>query len=314
VWFLKYLLLALIVTFFISCYRGENDTGYIEPNKTYGWEKLTLDTNQYGFLEKAVLFNNAIYTAGNCYFKSTDGGVTWNSWFSGKLNCYSLFADSASLFMCTNKGIYRMDKTETEPQLISDNVGFAISASNNNCLYGTWFLPGENSPSGYLSTDRGVTWNFILNEVLSSGAYLTDNYLYESGNTGGKGFSIYRISIDEQRTITNLGKIGSLYGSYSITSGGGRLLAADCDGIYYLNTSGTWTNVFMESCFNPFYNFGKNIYTGNNSLYVSRDSGYTWHERTIPDQSREIGNVFEVGNYTYLQTAYNLWRIRQTDL
>jgi hypothetical protein len=314
VWFLKYLLLTLIVTFFISCYRGENDTGYIEPNKTYGWEKLTLDTNQYGFLEKAVLFNNAIYTAGNCYFKSTDGGVTWYSWFSDSLNCYGLFADSASFFMCTDKGIYRMDKTETVPRLISDKIGFTISASNNNYLYGAGFQSGANSPSGYLSTDRGATWNLIINEVFIWGAYLTDNYLYVSGNVPDKGYSIYRISLNEHRTITDLGKIGSHYGSQCITSGGGKLYAGDWDGIFYLNSIGTWTNIFGKSCFNPFYNFGKNIYTGNTSLYFSRDSGYTWHDRQIPDQSMQIVNVFELGDYTFLQTTYYLWRLPQTSL
>jgi hypothetical protein len=313
---LKYLFLLLIAAYFISCFPGYgDDDGNIPPVKTYGWQKVTLDSNQYGYLGSAVLFNNAIYTGVDSYFyKSTDMGTTWNPWFTEHFNYLRLFADSASLFLSTDRGIYRMNKTETLPKLVSDKNYFTITASNNDYLYGVAIPSGAQTFSGYLSTDHGATWSLIADQVTC--ACFNNNYLYFSGNVTGSGYSIYRYSLSENKIISTIGGNISQYGVFAITAGGGRLYASAGTGIYYFDTTKlAWAKVFGKGGLGSFYNFGNNIYIGiSPSLYFSIDSGYTWREYPVPDESYNIANIFELDNYIYLQAAYSLWRLPLSSL
>jgi photosystem II stability/assembly factor-like uncharacterized protein len=255
---------------------------------------------------KKVVFNPAspstVYAIGGSgFFRSTDGGTTWQQTAAGQLNG---FADLA--FDPSNPSRVYVVGANSPPMLVSDDAGQTFAtAAGYPVADSTYHLQVSHDGATvyaastahiYRSTDRGQSWQ-TRTPVIAGAPYgpvwqlLIDpndaNVLYATIYDSSTTLALFR-STDGAGTwqfLNSLPNTNSIFG-FAITSDSSKLWAARNDGVWASTDRGqTWsnanfTNAAAAIALDPANSGVVYVADGAGHIYRSLNAGSTWSDIT----------------------------------
>ncbi|MFH0896194.1 MAG: T9SS type A sorting domain-containing protein [Bacteroidota bacterium] len=263
-----------------------------------------------------------VYTEGNvilagCYYgmqRSTDGGNTWSQVTLPASTYVSKFIKSgASLFACTNSGIYSSANIGSTWTL--SNTGFsgtpyciafngvkyfaggsgglfsAIPGNNWTAVSGPWSSIYGIAVNGaqiyvsagnkiYRSDDGGVNWADDSNGIPASNPYLMDITVNDGCVFVSSGYGVYR-KLPYATTWTSGTGTKPYYADDLITSG--RMLIATASSDVYISDDNAKTWHYWNEGFDSYIGSKFRMCADAMTLYAGTEQGGTWKRSLVPE-------------------------------
>lgn len=215
-------------------------------------------------------------------FVSTNQGLSWEERNNGLPTqvrfYYTLYIDSAALFLGTDQGVFTSDDEGDNWAML--NNGIPANTKVYSFIVDSVNLYAGTSAGVFLSNNKGNTWT-AANTGLPANITIRSFAANDSVLFAGTSMGVYA-SMDNGMSWTakNNGLPTVMY-TYSITSEGNDIYAGLPDGVYLSTDNGqNWIarNTGMPTSYGiSLLSSGSELYAGTQvGLYVSRNKGNSW--------------------------------------
>ena len=272
------------------------------------WSNIALDPEPTYFAKIKFGVKNEIHLASDAgYFRSDDGGTTWQKKLAGHLTDLAISSNNKTLYTgIFGDGVYRSADGGNNwskltsggiPSTNDGRIGISMAASNNKIVYVSITTNNKHNPAGdtllgiYKTTDDGGSWN----DVRSNEKYIpwTGDYFNEIAVNPKNPNVVVAAGIESVRT-TDGGKNWSKISSIDVHmdhkalvwSADGKTIWDGNDGGLSISTNdgANWNTLENDLPITQFYYFdignnNHNVIAGglqDNGFIVTNDGGSSW--------------------------------------
>jgi hypothetical protein len=295
---------------------------YTSDNEGVSWTHTAWALPNYSVSGIAAKEANIYTAACGGFYRSTDGGTTWelpfyhgflwadfsavsindNHIYAGDVNGYSYFSENQGLDL-------------TRKVKIADNSIVTSFTFIGNMIFASTkpFAAGKTG-GVFRSTNNGDSWTSVSNGLpvlADTNTDVTSLAVIGPVLFAGTGKGVYRSTDNGANWIkVNNGVPGTNYNVYSLAVKGNELFAGYYSGVYRTSDNGNnWYSTGLNKYVTSMAVSDTNLFAGTwaQGLYLLQDYSSTWKEIGLPN--RYVSSIaFSLGNI-FAATTYNgLWK------
>lgn len=271
-----------------------------------------------GYINDIMVDGSNIYVvAGGSLYKSTNGGMKWNTIMVDTMGIVKIVKDSNFLFIGTKKGVYKSSDDGLRWNL-SGNIGAQLFVTDMILNDATLIIAASDSV--FTSADYGETWiskNDGVKDWNTISLAATGNSIFRGEivptliGGGPDPVMMYKSTDNGENWSQKDNGLGE-YSVRSLALGEGNIYAGTEKGVYISTDGGEhWmdrnvglTNLYIVSLAVN----GSEIYAGtSNGIFKSTNTGFTWKAISAGILGSQIRVIKCESNSVYIGTTGGLF-------